>query len=161
MRNFGWVQSAEKHWRFRRSDRHSINDTRKLLKEPSDISCKGINLLSIQSNVSTNTRTARNFLKLLFHSINSNLPARFLSVSYPRHNFSFVNSADFSSLTSDLLFKMPEREPRNIIEAFSNAVYNTIDGPVTWFRGLLLLLNRLECLVSASNRLWRNHQSAC
>lgn len=38
---------------------------------------------------------------------------------------------------------MSEPPARNIIEAFANAVVEVLDAPVTWFRGLLILLNSL------------------
>lgn len=36
---------------------------------------------------------------------------------------------------------MPDNEPRNPMQAFSNAVFSMVDGPVTWFRGKILLKN--------------------
>lgn len=39
---------------------------------------------------------------------------------------------------------MPEREPRNQVEAFADAFINVLDAPVTWFRGWLFSLNPLE-----------------
>ena len=42
-----------------------------------------------------------------------------------------------------------DREPRNTFEAFGNAVVDTLDSPVTWFRGLLFSLNVLKTLKSA------------
>jgi hypothetical protein len=32
---------------------------------------------------------------------------------------------------------MPEQEARNPLQAFVNAVVESVDAPVTWFRGLL------------------------
>jgi hypothetical protein len=39
---------------------------------------------------------------------------------------------------------MPESSARSPFDRFFNAVDNMIDGPVTWFRGLLFSLIRLS-----------------
>lgn len=42
---------------------------------------------------------------------------------------------------------MPEREARNPMQAFADAVVETVDAPVTWFRGLLFLSFNFEFLL--------------
>lgn len=59
----------------------------------------------------------------------------------------------FSCLTSVTLVKMPEGEARNPMQAFVDAVIDTVDAPVTWFRGLLFfLLNILYCVFSLNTK---------
>lgn len=47
-----------------------------------------------------------------------------------------------------------EKEPDdNLFRAFASAVYNTIDSPVTWFRGTTIIVD-LRCCCYVSQCYW-------